>query len=96
MQNVQAIHTIDICDSYSPSFFTVYENDSIKEYEPFCKTGENERCLTCDEKTNKCLNCRATYILIDTKCELSSFISMFFTKRENETIRLINPTKFKH
>ena len=84
--------TIDICDSCSPSFFTVYENETIKACEPLCKIGENEICLTCDEKTNKCLKCKPPYILMDEKCELSSFIAIFVTKRENEAIRLINPT----
>ena len=41
------------CFSCYSSFFPIYENNTIKRCDEMCKGGEEEKCLTCDEKTNK-------------------------------------------
>ena len=75
--------TFDICTFCNDSFYTNYENGTIKSCDSFCE--ENEICLICDKSTNKCTKCNnISYIIINGKCKLASFVATYFTGKENK------------
>ena len=43
----------DDCESCISPFFPVYENNKITKCE-ICETGEGEKCLICENNTNRC------------------------------------------
>ena len=60
MDNYQKCYGIkldNIGDMCNNTFFPVYENDNIIICEPICQTGEEDKCLTCKETSNKCSSC---------------------------------------
>ena len=65
--------TSNFCSSCFPKYFSVIINDIITECENICETGEYEKCLTCNNETNKCLGCNPCFKLVDGKCEPDYF-----------------------
>ena len=57
-----------------------------------CEVGENEKCKTCGEKENKCIECNYGYKLKDGKCIASYFYikALYRINESNKNIKLIN------
>ena len=92
-QKCYGIKLDNIGDMCNNTFFPVYENDNIIICEPICQTGEEDKCLTCKETSNKCSSCNQFYNLINGRCEPNfSFKAIYYTNEKNQKIQLINPS----
>ena len=67
------------------------KNSGIDKNFQKCETGDEEKCLTCDENKNECSSCNLGYELKNGKCILNySFKAIYHTNKENENIFLFS------
>ena len=75
----------NICFSCIPNYFPFYENNLLKS----CSAC-NEGCLTCDQKTKKCLKYNDGYKLENGICILNySFKAIYYVDSLNKNVSLI-------
>ena len=87
----------NICKSCYSYFFPVYEKNKIKICEPICQEGEEDKCLTCDQKTNNCSSCNPFYNLTNGICEPNfSIKATYFVSEEGKSLQLINPSYIEY
>ena len=70
----------------------IYNNGIIvKCGSNLCETGEEEKCLSCEENKNECQTCNFGYILENGECLPDYFIKIiYYTRQKEDTIDIIN------
>ena len=70
----------------------IYNNGLIvKCGSNLCETGEEEKCLSCEENKNECQTCNFGYILENGECLPDYFIKIiYYTRQKEDTIDIIN------
>ena len=77
-------------DCYScGSLQSIYNNNKIIKCENTCETGDEEKCLTCDNNKAECQSCNIGYQLVKGKCKSEYVIKVtYLTMTPNEEIEL--------
>ena len=86
--------TSNNCTKCISNFKESYESDTnrtIISCELACETGNEDKCLKCDNIRNECIECNIGYKLENDKCVLNySFKAIYKQNIINERIKLIN------
>ena len=91
--------TSNICTKCNSNLKESYESDinrTIIACKLPCETGNEDKCLRCDNIRNECIGCNIGYKLVNGKCTLNySFKAIYKQNSSNETINLINRGSIK-
>ena len=70
---------------------SIYKDGKIIKCKTICETGEEEKCLTCMDNSNKCKSCNIGYKLIDGKCRPDFYIkAVYKVNAEGDNIDLFS------
>ena len=72
------------CNTCAKNYLPIFENDVIE----VCDL-DDQKCLSRDNQTNKCLNCDSKYYLVNGICKSYSFMATYHNDNIDEEIQLI-------